>query len=560
MTIIPLAYAIHRLTSVTDLTVIDAVLNFFEDDDTIRALKFTMLEAIISTIMTLLVGLPVAWYLGRYNWKNIRTIRALLSVPFVTPSIVVAMGFLMLIDPGGLLDTIGIDLRLETGHIGDLAEYTGWANPGHFIALIAAHVWFNLSLVMRFIEPTLSTMNQSWEEQIRFLPAGRTAYGRFRNLWLPILGPAALCSACLCFIFSFSSFALIKWLTPNQDNLETLMAKSGGSAGIYGYRIDTSEVVLATSLVQLLILSLAIILTAQIQKKHSSIHSIITENSRQKNIKKPGKMARFTIYSAVLYSILPLILVAIASFRIRDSSNGSHSYSTAAWQEAWSGNYSTTAIPDALINSLTYCIITLMIALPVGYVIASCIARLEIENKNKTAKMVEFATMIPLALSAVMIGLGILIGLLKWAPELFSWMLIPAIPHIIITTPFVIRIMLPAIRSLEPEYVEQAKMLGLSPIKAWWHGRVSILRAPIVVSAALTMAFSLGEFGASWVLVRSGSWDSLSVLVDQLMGQPKFNPMIQPMAMAAATTLMCLTFILFIFAEKFRHSEEGSGF
>ena len=172
--------------------------------------------------------------MGKYRWKNIRIIRALLSVPFVTPSIVVAMGFLMLIDPGGILDTIGIDLRLETGIIGDIAHHTGWINPGHFIALIAAHVWFNLSLVMRFIEPTLSTMNNSWEEQMRFLPAGKTAFRRFKNLWLPILWPAAMCSACLCFIFSFSSFALIKWLTPNQDNLETLMAKSGGSAGIYG--------------------------------------------------------------------------------------------------------------------------------------------------------------------------------------------------------------------------------------------------------------------------------------------------------------------------------------
>ena len=270
----------------------EALANFIADDDTIRALKFTILEASISTLFTLLIGLPIAWYLGRYKWKNIRVIRALISVPFVTPSIVVAMGFLMLIDPGGLLDSIGIDLRLETGFIGDLANYTGWINPGHFIALIAAHVWFNLSLVMRFIEPTLSTMNRSWEEQIRFLPAGKTTFGRFRNLWLPILGPAALCSACLCFIFSFSSFALIKWLTPNQDNLETLMAKSGGSAGIYGYRIDTSEVVLATSIVQLLILSLAIILTAQIQKKHSSIHSIITENSQQSNSAKPKLIAK----------------------------------------------------------------------------------------------------------------------------------------------------------------------------------------------------------------------------------------------------------------------------
>ena len=228
--------------------------------------------------------------------------------------------------------------------------------------------------------------------------------------------------------------------------------------------------------------------------------------------------------------------------------------------KSWNGNYSVTAIPDALYNSVIYCLITLVIALPVGYVISSAIARLEIERKNMTARVVEFISMMPLALSAVMIGLGILIGVLKWAPNMFTWVIIPAIPHVIITTPFVVRIMLPAMRSLEPEYHEQALLLGLSPAKAWWHGRIALLRAPLVVSAALTMAFSLGEFGASWILVRSGSWDSLSVLVDQLMGQPKFNPLIQPMAMAAASTLMILTFILFLIAERFRHTEEGSGF
>tara|TARA_B100000674_G_scaffold47605_1_gene32864 strand:+ start:2127 stop:3812 length:1686 start_codon:yes stop_codon:yes gene_type:complete len=560
LTIAPLGYAILRLTAVTDLTIVEALGNFLADDDTVRALRFTLLEATFSTIFTIIIGLPIAWYLGRYKWKHIRILRALLSVPFVTPSIVVAMGFLMLIDPDGLLNYAGIDLRLESGIIGDIASYTGWANPGHFIALIAAHVWFNLSLVMRFIEPTLSTMDKSWEEQIRFLPAGSTRFGRVRNLWLPILGPAALCAASLCFIFSFTSFALIKWLTPNQDNLETLMAKSGGSAGIYNYRVDTSEIVLATSIVQLMILCLAILITAQIQRKHSVIHAVVTENSESVGKIKPNPAAKLIISGAVIYSLLPLILVAISSFRIRDISNGDYSYSTEAWQEAWSGNYSATAIPEALYNSLIYCIITLVIALPIGYVISSLIARLEHEGRIWTARVVEVLSMIPLALSAVMIGLGILIGLLKWSPSLFSWILIPAIPHIVITTPFVIRIMLPAMRSLQPEYMEQAKLLGLSTIKSWWHGKILMLRAPLVVSAALTMAFSLGEFGASWILVRSGSWDSLSVLVDQLMGQPKFDPLIQPMAMAAATTLMLLTFVLFLIAEKFRANEEGSGF
>ena len=87
-----------------------------------------------------------------------------------------------------------------------------------------------------------------------------------------------------------------------------------------------------------------------------------------------------------------------------------------------------------------------------------------------------------------------------------------------------------------------------------------MLNASLAVAGSLTIAFSLGEFGATWILVRSGSWDTLSILVDQLMNQPKFNPLIYPMAMASATVLMILTFILFLLAEKVRPNGEGSGF
>ena len=78
-------------------------------------------------------------------------------------------------------------------------------------------------------------------------------------------------------------------------------------------------------------------------------------------------------------------------------------------------------------------------------------------------------------------------------------MLIPALPHIIITTPFVIRIMLPAIRSLEPEYYEQAQMLGLSPTGLGGTAEFRHL-GPNSRICSHTMAFSLGEFGASWIL------------------------------------------------------------
>ncbi len=564
---VPLFYSILRLQSVTGMSSLSAISYFFEIVGTKEALKFTLLQATFSVIVTLIIGIPLAWYLGRYEWKRIRIIRALLSVPFVMPAIVAAMGFIALIGESSLLSSLGIDLRGQTitllnGSTVNMSELTGFENPGHFIALILAHAWFNISLIIRFVEPTLSTMDPKWEEQIRLLPAGRTWFKRIKNLWMPFIGPAIACASALCFIFSFTSFALVKWLTPNESTLESLMAESGGTAGIYNYRIDTSEIVLSICLIQLIILFSALLITSHLQKKHSIRHAIISESSARKMRGKVGIFGKLIVSLGIIFTVLPLILAIISSFRIRSVKDGSVSfnYSLDAWREVWSGDNSTIALPDALLNSLIYAVFTLLISLIIGWTIASCINRLEINGKNRAAKIVDFISLSPLAVSAVMIGLGILIGVLRWIPELFNWFFIPVLPHILLTTPFVVRVMLPAIRSLDQSFEQQAKLLGLSPLKVWIHSRLSFLRGPLVVASSLTIAFSLGEFGATWILVRSGSWDTLSILTDQLMNQPKFNPLIYPMAMASASLLMILTFILFLIAERVRADGQGSGF
>ena len=150
----PFVYAIHRLNQVTQWTALEAILRFNTANGATEALRFTFIEALASAALTVMIGLPVAWSLSRYRWNRVRIIRAFLAVPFVTPAIVAAMGFLSLIRDGGLLSRVGIDLRLETGIVGQIAEHSGWEHPGHFFALILAHAWFNLSLMIRFIEPT----------------------------------------------------------------------------------------------------------------------------------------------------------------------------------------------------------------------------------------------------------------------------------------------------------------------------------------------------------------------------------------------------------------------
>ena len=155
--------------------------------------QFTIMQAFFSSLATLAIGIPIAWQLGRYEWPFQSIIRSLLTMPFVMPSIVAAMGFLHLIGDNAL------DIRNDS---------TTW-----LWVLIIAHAWFNLSLVIRFCEPVLSTLDPSLEEQLRLLPEGRTKFGRFRHLWFPLLIPSIAAAACMTFVFSFTSFALVKWIT-----------------------------------------------------------------------------------------------------------------------------------------------------------------------------------------------------------------------------------------------------------------------------------------------------------------------------------------------------------
>jgi ABC-type spermidine/putrescine transport system permease subunit II len=86
------------------------------------------------------------------------------------------------------------------------------------------------------------------------------------------------------------------------------------------------------------------------------------------------------------------------------------------------------------------------------------------------------------------------------------------------------------------------------------------MKGPIFIAGIFTLAMSMGEFGASWVVTRFGQWDTLPVLIDQLRSRPGWDPLIQPTAAAAATVLMGITLVLFLIAERFRTTDQEGMF
>ena len=539
LVIAPLALAWNQLDSIAERSIYETIADFNNKFQTKDSISFTFIVAFLSTIFTLIIGLPLAWNLGRYNWPYHNILRSIFTVPFVMPSILVAMGFLALLD-----------------WISFLTDYNH-STEVRFYFLLLAHAWFNLALVIRFCEPLLSTIDSSYEEACRLLPSGKTQISRFRNFWLPLMWPNIAASSALVFVFSFTSFALVKFITPTQRNLEVVMANQSEWAGLSVPSLSRtpSEIVMASSTIQLVTIIFALIISSWLQSR-SSGHHLSTLNDARKSVSFKSLRGLYIILM-LIFIISPMLSLISSSFMIRE--NNMMTFSLDGWESAFGGSRSPTNAYQSLKTSIGYALMTIFLSLPIGFLLADTIFNLEKTNP-KSATILDVLVMLPLALSAVMVGLGVLLGLMRTDPEIARSWWIPLYGHLMLTTPFVVRVLLPAMRNLNPRLEEAASLLGANYLKRLIFIRLSLLTPSIIVASSLVFAISLGEFGASWVVLRFTEYTTLPVMIGDLLSRPGYDPILRPAANAAGTILLLITLVLFISVERFRPVGSGGEF
>ena len=539
LVIAPLALAWNQLDSIAERSIYETIADFNNKFQTKDSISFTFIVAFLSTIFTMIIGLPLAWNLGRYNWPYHNILRSIFTVPFVMPSILVAMGFLALLD-----------------WISFLTDYNH-STEVRFYFLLLAHAWFNLALVIRFCEPLLSTIDSSYEEACRLLPSGKTQISRFRNFWLPLMWPNIAASSALVFVFSFTSFALVKFITPTQRNLEVVMANQSEWAGLSVPSLSRtpSEIVMASSTIQLVTIIFALIISSWLQSR-SSGHHLSTLNDARKSVSFKSLRGLYIILM-LIFIISPMLSLISSSFMIRE--NNMMTFSLDGWESAFGGSRSPTNAYQSLKTSIGYALMTIFLSLPVGFLLADTIFNLEKTNP-KSATILDVLVMLPLALSAVMVGLGVLLGLMRTDPEIARSWWIPLYGHLMLTTPFVVRVLLPAMRNLNPRLEEAASLLGANYLKRLIFIRLSLLTPSIIVASSLVFAISLGEFGASWVVLRFTEYTTLPVMIGDLLSRPGYDPILRPAANAAGTILLLITLVLFISVERFRPVGSGGEF
>ncbi|MDR0837660.1 MAG: iron ABC transporter permease [Propionibacteriaceae bacterium] len=495
---------------------LDAVGHTLASARTVRIIRQTFTLAVLGTVFSTLLGLPGAYVLYRLRFRGQRALRAIVTIPFVLPSVVVGVAFRSLLNSTGPLGWLGLD--------------------GTPTAVVAAMVFFNYSLVVRTVGALWSRLDERTVQAARTL--GATPARAFVTITLPALAPAIGSAASLVFLFCASAFGIVLVLGGSRiGTVETEI----------WYQTTTMlnlSAAAALSIVQLVFVSASLLLASVVRRRQQRALASRATVSQQQLRSSDAPVVAVTLLVIGVLVLVPLGTLVYRSFVVRGGGLGLANYANLATNASGALSVSVWA---ALCNSLIIGLCACALALILGWLVAYVLSRSPITRAGRTTiTLLDSAFMLPLGISAVTVGFGFLITLNRPPLDLrSSWVLIP-IAQALVALPLVVRTLLPTWRSIDPKLRQAAATLGASDSRILATVDLPLTARSIGLAAGFAFATSLGEFGATSFLSRPDR-PTLPVVVYRLISRPGAENF--GTALAAAVVLAVVTATVMSIAE-----------
>jgi len=473
-------------------------LNLLRTEAIRNVVWFTTWQSLVSTALALTVALPLAFVTANFKFKAQRLTTSLISMPFILPSIVVGVAFLQIL-------------------------------PNNFhrtaFALILAHVYFNFGFASRLISARWLQIHPHLDDAARTL--GASPLKLFRTLTLPLLSKAITNAALIVFTLCFTSYGVVRVLGgPSRSTLETEIYFRAMQLG------DVSGAMLLSAL-QVVIIALLFVVTTKASSKKFE-QSTRPTISRQKSLQtRKQKVIAATIISiATLFAIVPVLAIALKSI------NTNSRFTTTAWRTV----FTSPEIAQSITKTLIYAVIAMSLATLLGLLSACSVAY------NNNFRFISGLTTLPIVISAVSIGLGIII---TFDTQPFDWrgaQLMLPLAHTLVALPLVMRIISPVLQAIPDSLRQASSVLGASPRQTWLNIDFKIIRRAAISAAAISATVSIGEFGASSFLARRGA-ETLPVMISRLLSRP--GDSLQSQAFALATLLVMFSLAMIFVVDSF---------
>ena len=515
------------------------------DSINVTFLAFTFLQAFLSTLICIIIGIPAGYFFAKYDFRGKKLIVNLLTVPFVLPPIVVLLGFIVTYGQAGWVNILWKGL---TGSENSLISIFGT-----FQGILLAHVFYNLSVIIRMTIPAWQSIDFEQVEVSRTL-----GVNRWKILWkiiFPQIRNYIISAALLVFIYTFNSFAIVLFLGEVRfQTLEVRIFK------LMKASLNFPEGA-SLAILQLILNTIVIVFYLIFDRKTRQMAIGREKGLPEKKLffsKTDWKQNGITLGSTVfilligLFTFAPILAVIIISFKPYYSGiSPFYGYQQLLSTEYMPllNNSPLRMLLNTLLFALITTIITIVLSLLIVFVLRNRYQSLKKYKSSKLEGLVSYMIILPMATSSITLAMGLFLSFNSSSLYQNSVWFFIILTHVLISLPFTTRSILAAYNRIDVELLNVASTLGASRFRVFRKIEFPMILRGLIVGAIFSFAISLGEFGATNFLVR-GEYGTLSIGISKLL-------LTQTLQLPAtmASILIIITVLCFIIIQRFGEIE-----
>ncbi len=471
-------------SSKTGLLSLDNYIRFFTKKYYYSALFRSLFVSSVSTITTLIVGVPIAYLMNRYNIWMKKYIHIFIIMSLMSPPFIGAYSWIMLFGRAGLVtsffkDTFGIALPSIYGKLGIILVFTFKLFP----------------YVYLYTSGAMGSIDSSLEEAAENL--GSSKLRRLFTVTIPVIIPSIAAGAIMVFMTSLADFGTPMLLGEGYMVLPVLvyneyMSEIGGNA------------YLASALSVIVVLCSTTVLLVQ---KHlvSKKNYVMTAMRPPQEIELHGVkrfLITFPVALVTFIGILPQIVVIVSSFIKADFTGFIGGFSLDSYITIF--NRLGTNIKNTFLFSTIAIVFIIIIGMLISYII--------VRQKGIAGQVMDMLIMFPFVIPGAVLGISLIVAFNKEPLILTGTAAIMIIAFVVRKLPYTVRSGSAFLQQMDPSVEEASINLGVSPMKTFFTLTARLMAPGILSGGILSWITCINELSSS-VMLYGGKTSTISVAI-----------------------------------------------
>lgn len=463
------------------------VAELFRNPIYLEGLANSFWMGLFSTILVLLVALPLALVHRAWQFPGRDLLNALVLVPLILPPFVGALGIRQFLGQAGVLNTLLIDLGLM-----DAAAPFDWLGEGRLVGIVLMNALHLYPIAYLNLSAALANLDPAMEEAAENL--GCHGLRRFFRVTLPLIAPGLFAGGTIIFIWAFTELGVP--LVFDFDRVTSVQIFEGIkdlSGNPFPYALVV--VVLATT-------ALLYLVGKWLFGRDSFASAGRASTGRALLPASPGKSAlAIALFAAVtLLATLPHAGVVLLSL--------SNDWYGTLVPGALTGQHYLDALGHPLTlssigNSLKYASLATLLDLVLGIGVAYVVVRTKLPGRS----LLDAMAMLPLAVPGLVLAFGYLSMTREGQPFAFlvhngDPLAILVIAYAMRRLPYVVRSAAAGFQQTSVSLEEAAQNLGCPPLRTLRRITLPLISANLIAGGLLAFSFAMLEVSDSLILAE----------------------------------------------------------